>query len=83
MSFRILLNGQEREISILARKPNLVVSVDGRRMVVTDPGCEGGGLDTLVIDGRDLLVARAQTVSGLVLRTGGRTFAARSSGGRR
>lgn len=76
MSFRILLDGHEREVAILARTPNLVISVDGRRMTVTDPGREGDGLDRFIIDGRELSLARVQTASGLVLRTGGRTFTA-------
>ena len=76
MSFRILLDGHERELAVLARRPHLVISVDGRILTVQDPGTEGDGRDTLIIDGTEMSLARVQTASGLVLRSGGRTFAA-------
>lgn len=74
MSFRILIDGEEHQIDILARRPHLVVAIDGRRITVADPGSEGDGLDRLTIDGADMAVARAQTATGLILRTQGRTF---------
>ncbi|WP_372921148.1 biotin/lipoyl-containing protein [Roseovarius sp.] len=74
MSFRILIDGEEHQIDIVARRPHLVVAIDGRRITVADPGSEGDGLDRLTIEGADMAVARAQTATGLILRTEGRTF---------
>lgn len=76
MSFRAVLNGREREITILARRPHLVIAVDGKAIVVQDPGSGEDGRDTLIVDGQDMSVARAQTLSGLMVRCDGRTLAA-------
>lgn len=73
MSFRILLDGDEREIAILARRPHLVLSVDGRVLTVENAGSGEDGRDVLTINGTEMDVARAQSVSGLVLRSDART----------
>ena len=74
MTFRILLDGVEREVDIVARRPQLIVSIDGRRVTVGDPGGDADGLDRLQIGGRDLPLARARTLAGLTLRANGRTY---------
>lgn len=76
MSFRIVVDGNEHQIDIIARRPRLVVAIDGRHVTVDDPGAEGDGRDRLVIDGTEMTVSRAQTATGLVLRSAGRTFLA-------
>lgn len=76
MSFRIIFDGVEREVTILARRPELVVSIDGRRLTVQNPGTEGDGRKQLVVGGQNMSISRAQTAAGLVLRNGGRTFSA-------
>lgn len=76
MAFQIILDGVEREIDIIRRRPHLVLSIDGREQVVEVPGSDQAGLDELVIAGKPLSLARVETPNGVVLRTGGRTFAA-------
>lgn len=73
MSFRILIDGKDHQIDIIARRPHLVLSVDGREITVTDTGTDADGLDRLDIGDGETIVARAQTAKGLVLRTAGRT----------
>lgn len=76
MAFRLLLDGVERQVEILRRRPHLVVAVDGREHVVENPGEAGDGLRDLVVAGRPLRVARAQAHGALAIRAGGRSFAA-------
>lgn len=76
MAFRMIVDGVERQVDIIARRPHLVLAIDGRRITVQDPGTGDTGRDRLVIDGIPLTVARAATVTGAVLRCDGLTFVA-------
>ncbi|WP_158969986.1 biotin/lipoyl-containing protein [Chachezhania sediminis] len=73
MSFRILLDGVERQVDILQRRPHLVLSVDGRTHVVEDAGPDGDGLIDLTVAGQSVTVARADGTEGQSLRIAGRT----------
>jgi biotin carboxyl carrier protein len=76
MPFRIILDGTEREIDIIRRRPHLVVSIDGREHTVQDTGSAGAGQGSLTIGGTPLPYARVETNTGVVLRSDGRTFTA-------
>lgn len=76
MAFHIILDGVEREIDIVRRRPHLVVSIDGREYIVEVPGSDEAGLDELVIAGKPFSLARVETTDGVALRSGARTFTA-------
>lgn len=58
MGFDFLFGGQSHRLTILARRPHLVVAVDGRAYRVEDPGRVGDGVQGLRIAGEDLRLAR-------------------------
>lgn len=76
MAFRMIVDGVERQVDILARVPRLVLAIDGRRVTVDDPGTGEDGRDSVTIDGMALVVARVQTLTGLAMRSGGVTLTA-------
>ncbi len=76
MAFRIVLDGIEREIDIIRRRPHLVLSINGREHVVQNPGDGKTGLGTLTIADQSLKFAQVETPEGVVLRLGGRTYSA-------
>ncbi|WP_332692452.1 acetyl-CoA carboxylase biotin carboxyl carrier protein subunit [Bosea sp. (in: a-proteobacteria)] len=80
MAFKLELDGKRHSITILARRPHLVVSVDGRRHVVEAIDEAGDGRRTLTIDGEEIDFVRAQTADGALLRLNGRTLAVRRAG---
>ncbi len=80
MAFKLELDCKRHSITILARRPHLVVSVDGRRHVVEAIDEAGDGRRTLTIDGEEIDFVRAQTADGALLRLNGRTLAVRRAG---
>ena len=76
MPFRIILDGTEREIDIIRRRPYLIVAIDGREHTVQDTGTAGAGQGTLTIGDTPLPYARVETPGGVVLRSAGRTYTA-------
>jgi len=76
MSFRIVMDGKTHQVDIIARRPQLVVASDGRRITVEDPGAAEDGLNRMTVNGKAMTLARAQTANGLELRIGGRTISA-------
>lgn len=77
MPFTLLLDGEPCEIDILARRPRLVLRVNGRIYTVEahEAGAPGAGL--VRIDGEAMPHARAHVGDAQFLRQGGRTFEAR------
>jgi acetyl/propionyl-CoA carboxylase alpha subunit len=71
MSATFSHNGQTHTVTILARRPHLVLSVDGRRHVVQDVAGHAGG--TLAIDGEAVTFAHARTDAAVAVRLGGAT----------
>lgn len=74
MGLKLNHEGRTREVTILRRRPHLVLSVDGRSHVVTDVEHDGDGRGALTIDGTPTGFVRAETVEGILLRSGGRTL---------
>ena len=74
MGFDFLLEGVSHRLTILARRPHLVVAVDGRAYRVEDPGEVGDGVQILRIDGTEVPVARLVEGTALSLRTAGRSW---------
>ncbi|MDO9526837.1 MAG: biotin/lipoyl-containing protein [Gemmobacter sp.] len=72
MSAKFTLNGQTHEVTILARRPNLIVSVDGRSHVVRNPASLADG--TLDIDGTRIQLALAWSETQPMVRMDGRTL---------
>lgn len=73
MSFVLLLEGQRHEVRILARRPDLVLSVDGRAYRVEDPGGSGDGARRLAIAAQVQEVVRLVEGTALQVRAAGRT----------
>lgn len=77
MPFTLLLDGEPCEIEIVARRPRLVVNVNGREYSVEahEAGATGAGI--LRIAGEPVPYARAHVGETQFIRLGGRTFEAR------
>jgi biotin carboxyl carrier protein len=80
MGLKLDCGGRSHTVTIVARRPHLVVTVDGRHHVVTDIGEAGDGSRALVIDGRTTACTRVETTDGALLRTGGHTLPVRRLG---
>lgn len=77
MAFKLELDGKVHALTIVARRPHLVVSVDGRRHVIADAGEPGDGSRSFTLDGETVQGARAETAHGALVRIAGRNFAIR------
>ena len=77
MAFRLWLDGAVHEIEIVARRPHLVISVDGREHEVSARGTREDGRQSLEIGGVSVHVTRAHSGDRQIVRLGGRTFEAR------
>ena len=77
MGFKLNLAGRTHEVTVVARRPHLVLSVDGRRHVVTGSETFGDGRGALTIDGGAIGFVRAETADGVVLKLDGRTLSLR------
>ncbi|MCZ8260862.1 MAG: hypothetical protein O9333_12110 [Beijerinckiaceae bacterium] len=75
MPFTILLDGEPCEIEILARKPRLLLAVNGRSYAVENKPDDG----TMWIDGETVAFARKQIGDTQFLRIAGRTYVAEMS----
>lgn len=77
MAFKLELDGKIHTLAILARRPHLVVSVDGRRHVIEDAGEAGGGERAFRLDGEMIRTTRVETSDGAIARLAGRSHAVR------
>lgn len=77
MAFKLWLDGGVHEIEIVARRPHLVVSVDGREHEVSVAGTRDDGRLSLEIGGLPVHVTRAHSGDREIIRLGGLTFEAR------
>jgi biotin carboxyl carrier protein len=77
MVLKLELDGTKHSVTILARRPHLVLSVDGRRHVVQELDRAGDGNQRLLLDGEALAFARAASADGAIIRLDGRSFALR------
>jgi acetyl/propionyl-CoA carboxylase alpha subunit len=77
MAFKLWLDGVVHEIEIVARRPHLVISVDGREHEVSATGTRDDGRQSLEIGGVSIHVTRAHSGDRQIVRLGGRTFEAR------
>lgn len=73
MGFKLKLAGRIHEVTILARRPDLVLSVDGRRHVVSGGEASGDGHGQVTLDGQAVDFVRTETADGIVVKLAGRT----------
>ncbi|WP_353228800.1 biotin/lipoyl-containing protein [Novosphingobium sp.] len=72
---RLMIGGSEHAVEIIARRPQLVLSVDGQHHVVEVIAGAGDGIQTLRIDGQTMAFRRAVADDAVWLRIAGRTEA--------
>jgi acetyl/propionyl-CoA carboxylase alpha subunit len=77
MAFKLRLDDRVHEIEITARRPHLVISVDGREHEVSAAGTRDDGRQTIEIGGVAVHFARAHIGDRQIIRLGGRTFETR------
>jgi acetyl/propionyl-CoA carboxylase alpha subunit len=77
MAFKLWLDGGVHEVEIVARRPHLVISVDGREHEVSAAGTRDDGRQSLEIGGMPIHVIRVHSGDREIVRLGGRTFEAR------
>lgn len=77
MVLKLDLDGTVHHVTVLARRPHLVLSVDGRRHVVQGLDEAGDGGRQLVLDSEPLAFTRAGSADGVIIRLDGRSFALR------
>lgn len=75
MVLKLDLDGTVHHVTILARRPHLVLSIDGRRHVVENLDEAGDGSRALTVDGEPVAFARAGSADGAIIRLDGRSFA--------
>lgn len=71
MAYSFEIDGRTHQVSILARRPHLVLAVDGRPYRIEDLGAPGTGLISLSIEGERLEGARLVDGHEIVLRAEG------------
>ena len=74
MSFTFTLDGEDHEISILARRPDLSLSVDGSTHKVSEARTADASCTLLTVDGRNYQIWRTWEGDRIHLRMGARTF---------
>lgn len=74
MTFKFVCDGRRHALRILARRPHLVVEIDGRRHVVEQAGDDADGAGRIRIDGEDFAFTRAAQGQSQIVRAGGQTF---------
>jgi acetyl/propionyl-CoA carboxylase alpha subunit len=74
LSFTFSVDGDEHEVGILARRPELSLSVDGTAHQVAAAGALSGDCILLTVDGRSYQVWRTWEGDRVHLRIGSRTF---------
>ncbi|GGF52451.1 hypothetical protein GCM10007301_09930 [Azorhizobium oxalatiphilum] len=72
---KMKLGDDLHEVKIIARRPHLVVSIDGRHHTIDDPGRECDGPGTLVLDGAAVSFARVSSGGSVLLHLDGRAIA--------
>lgn len=77
MVLKLELDGTVHHVTILARRPHLVLAIDGRRYVVQSLDEAGDGHRQLTLDGKPIAFSRAGSVDGAIVRLEGRSFALR------
>jgi len=77
MVLKLDLDGTVHNVTILARRPHLVLSIDGRRHVVENLDEAGDGSRQLTVNGDPVAFARAGSADGAIIRLDGRSFALR------
>lgn len=75
MVLKLDLAGTVHHVTILARRPHLVLSVDGRRHVVEGLDEAGDGSRQLTLNGEPIAFVRAGSADGVIVRLDGRSFA--------
>lgn len=74
LDFTFRLDDSEHAVSIAARAPELVLTVDGERHVVAEAGSLAGEQVLLTVDGRSYAVWRTHEGERLHLHIGGRSY---------
>ena len=77
MVLKLDLAGTVHHVTILARRPHLVLCIDGRRHVVENLDEAGDGSRSLTLDGEPVTFARAGSADGAIIRLDGRSFTLR------
>lgn len=74
MSLKLTLDGNVHEVSIVRRRPHLVLRIDGRDHEITEIPAAGRGHASMTLGGHAVGFARAIVADRQVLRLAGRTF---------
>lgn len=74
MVFRLTLDGHTHEVTIVRRRPHLVISIDGREHEIDQVADVGDGRRVLGIAGHSVAFARAGFHDRQIVRLAGRTF---------
>jgi biotin carboxyl carrier protein len=74
MSLKLTLDGKVHEVSIVRRRPHLVLRIDGEDHELTDLPAAEKGQTSMAIGGQAVCFARATVADRQVLRLAGRTF---------
>lgn len=74
MSLKLTLDGQVHEVSIVRRRPHLVLRIDGQDHELTELPAEGRGHASMAMGGHAVSFARATVADRQLLRLAGRTF---------
>jgi len=74
MTLRLLLNDREYHVTIVRRRPHLVLRIDGQDHEITEVPSYGEGHGRIVMGGHRMEFVRAGVGDRLTLRLEGRTF---------
>ena len=74
MAFTFSIEGDEHELSVITRRPELTLSVDGIAHKVSEAGADGKDCVLLEVDGRSYQVWRTWEGDRIHLRIGARSF---------
>lgn len=74
MSLKLTLDGEVHEVSIVRRRPHLVLRIDGAEHELAELPSAGRGETSMTIAGEPVRFARAALGDRQVLRLAGRTF---------
>lgn len=74
MSIRLVLDGTAHEVSIVRRRPHLVLLIDGVAHEISDLPDFGDGRRSMTVGGHALTFTRALRGEGQIVRLDGRTF---------
>lgn len=74
MSFRLSFQGQTYELTIRARRPDLVCAIDGRERCVSETRAQSRNPGSITIDGRHYRVWRSVDGESVYVHMAGRVF---------